>query len=255
MQASYSEVGENFNPEVGFLSRDDYRHISMFALRRIRPDDMWGLQEIRPHVNYRGYWNFDGYWETGYLHADSHWEYKSGFEIHTGVNFIHEGVLESFEIVDGVTVPVGEYDESELALVLITDRAAPLSFSINGKFGGFFGGDRTSLEPKLRYRFGETFSGELSWVHNDIDLPGGDFRIGIGRFRVSYSFTPKMSLQALVQYNERDDVIATNLRFAWLTSAGSGLYVVYNEVDDNSFGAPGKPRREFIIKYSHILDL
>ncbi len=255
LRASYTEVGENFNPEVGFLSRSDYRHTSLFAMRRIRPDDLWDLHEIRPHVMYRGYWNFDGFWETGFLHVDSHWEWKSGFEIHTGINFFHEGVDQAFDIVSGVTVQAGEYDDREIALVLKTDQSAPLSFRIAGKFGGLFGGDRTSLEPTLRYRVGETFSTELSWDHNDIDLPGGDFRVGIGKFRLTYSFTPKISLQALIQYNERDDLIATNLRFAWLTSADSGLYVVYNEVDDNSFGAPSEPRREFIIKYSHILDL
>jgi hypothetical protein len=48
----YSEVGEDFNPEVGFLSRSEYREYSLFVLRRIRPDDLWGLHEIRPHVSY-----------------------------------------------------------------------------------------------------------------------------------------------------------------------------------------------------------
>ena len=254
-QISYTEVGVNFNPEVGFLSRRDYRQINVSALRRIRPTNLWGLQELRPHASYRGFWNFDGFWETGFLHIDNHWEYKSGFEIHTGVNFMHEGVVEAFDIVSGITVQPGKYNDSELVLALITNRGAPLSFRINGKFGGLFGGDRTSLEPIIRYRIGETFNTELSWIHNDVKLEGGDFRVGIGRLRLTYSFTPKISLQALVQYNERDDLVTTNLRLAWLTSADTGLYVVYNEVDDNSLGAPGKPRREFIIKYSRILDL
>ena len=116
-----------------------------------------------------------------------------------------------------------------------------------------FGGNRTQLIPSLKYRIGETFSTELSWIHNDVELDGGDFRVGVGRLRLTYSFTPKMSLQALVQYNERDDLLSTNLRFAWLTSADTGLYLVYNEVDDRDGFV--KPRKEFIIKFSHILDL
>jgi len=50
-------------------------------------------------------------------------------------------------------------------------------------------------------------------------------------------------------------VLATNLRFAWLQSANTGLYLVYNEVDDSSPGSIGGPRRELILKYSRILDL
>ena len=55
-----------------------------------------------PH-EYRGYWDFDGNQQTGYLHIDNHWEFNSGMEIHTGTNFTQEGVFEPFEIVDGVT--------------------------------------------------------------------------------------------------------------------------------------------------------
>jgi len=256
-QLGYSEVGAEFNPEVGFLSRKDYQKIEAFILRRYRPEDLWGLHELRPHISYRSYWNFDGSYETGYMHVDNHWEFKSGMEIHTGVNFMHEGVTTAFEIVDGILVQPGEYDDHELALVFITNQGAPLSFRITSKIGGLFGGDRVALAPKLRYRIGETFNTELSWEYNDIDLPGpgGAFKVNLGRLRLTYSFTPKISIQALLQYNERDDLLATNLRFAWLQSANTGLYLVYNEVDDDSLGAPSKPRREFILKYSRILDL
>jgi len=252
-QGTYSQVAENFNPEVGFLSRTDYKQLGLYGLRRIRPENLWGLHELRPHIAYRGFWNFDGLWETGFLHVDNHWEWESGFEIHTGVNFLHEGVDTPFDIVSGVTVQPGSYDDKELAFVLWTDRSAPLYFRLDVKHGGLFGGDRTQLVPTVRYRIGETFSSELSWIHNDVELAGGDFRIGVGRLRLTYSFTPKMSLQALVQYNERDDLLSTNLRFAWLTSADTGLYVVYNEVDERD--GFQKPRKEFIIKFSHILDV
>ena len=155
-----------------------------------------------------------------------------------GVNFLHENVTRPFEIVSGVTVPVGKYDDRELAFVYWTDPSAPLNFRIDIKHGGLFGGDRTQVVPTIGYRIGETFTSELSWVHNDVELETGDFRVGVGRLRMTYSFTPKMSLQALVQYNERDDLLSTNLRFAWLTSADTGLYIVYNEVDDRDARDP-----------------
>jgi hypothetical protein len=73
--------------------------------------------------------------------------------------------------------------------------------------------------------------------------------------RLSYSFTPKILLQALVQYDDRSDLVGTNLRFAWLQSANAGLYLVDNEVDDENVGGPIKKRREFTLKYSRIIDL
>ena len=253
----YAEVADNFNPEVGFLTRKGYRKGDAFLLHRYRPDDLWGLLELRPHVSYRGFWDFDGYYETGFIHVDNHWEFKNGYEVHTGVNFTHEGVKEPFDIVSGVTVPVGEYDHEELDFVLQTNSGAPLSFDFGAKIGGLFGGDRVSLTSTLRYRFRDTFTTELSWDYNDVDLPvpNGDFTLNLGRLRLSYSFTPKISVEALVQFNEYDKTLATNLRFAWLQSANAGLYVVYNEIDDDGFGAPREPRREFILKYSYIFDV
>ena len=56
----------------------------------------------------------------------------------------------------------------------------------------------------------------------------------------------------LVQYDDRDDLVATNLRFSWLQSANAGLYVVYNEIDEDGLR---KPRREILLKYSRIIDL
>ncbi|MFQ5982245.1 MAG: DUF5916 domain-containing protein [Woeseiaceae bacterium] len=254
---AYTEVGGDFNPEVGFLARSDYRKAEGLILRRIRPDDLWGLHELRPHVSYRGYWDFDGFHETGRLHVDNHFEWKSGWEIHTGVNFTLEGVKDPFEIADGATVQPGTYEHQEFQLVFRTNEGAPLSFGLRAQIGGFFGGEKTTLRPSVRYRIGETFSTELSWNYNDIRLPvsNGDFEVNLGRFRISYSFTPKILLQALVQYDDRADVTATNLRFSWLQSANAGLFLVYNEVDERGIGAPPDKGREFIIKYSRIFDL
>jgi hypothetical protein len=251
---AYTEVGEDFNPEVGFLSRIEYRSWSAALLRRIRPKDLWGLLELRPHVSYRGYWKFDGFQESGFLHIDNHWEFKTGTELHTGINFTRDGVLEAFEIVDGVTVDAGEYDHGEAQIVYFTDQSRPFNFHVRTVVGGRFGGDRISISPTINYRVGETFRAEFSIRYNDYDLPNGDFTANLARLRMSYSFTPKMTLQALVQYNDVSEKLGTNIRFSWLRSASSGLYVVYNEVDERGIGAL-PTGREFILKYSYIFDV
>jgi hypothetical protein len=110
------------------------------------------------------------------------------------------------------------------------------------------------LSPFLAYRPNEAFETSLSWNYNDVELSGGDFDVALTNLRVSYSFSPKMSLAALLQHNDRDKLLSTNLRFSWLQSANAGLYVVYNETDDD-LNSPGRPRREFIVKYSRILNV
>jgi hypothetical protein len=72
---------------------------------------------------------------------------------------------------------------------------------------------------------------------------------------MSYSFTPKVLLQLLVQHDDRSNLVASNLRFSWLQSANSGFYLVYNELNDDSILGPMEKRRELAIKYSRILDV
>ncbi|MEQ8313052.1 MAG: DUF5916 domain-containing protein [Gammaproteobacteria bacterium] len=258
LNAGYSEVGDNFNPEVGFLARRGFRKYTGGWRYRYRPENWGQLQELRPHMNYRGYWDFEGNQQTGYLHVDNHWEFNSGMEIHTGMNFTQEGVFEPFEIVDGVTVPVGDYKHEEAQLVYWSNQSAPFSVNFQSRIGGFFGGDRENLDSTIRYRVGEKFTSELTWSHSNIDLPvpGGDFEVDIARLRMTYAFTPRMTIQALVQYNKRDDVLSTNLRFAWLQTANAGLYIVYNEVDENNMLFPTRDNaQQLAIKYSRILNI
>jgi hypothetical protein len=253
----YTEIAENFNPEVGFLSRKAYRKVSGLIFRRIRPDDLWGgLLEIRPHVRYTAYWDFDGFQETGFLHMDSHWEWHNGLEFHTGYNITRDGIKEPFDIIDGVTVQPGTYDHSEVQLVFLSNQSAPLSLELRTIFGGKFGGDHANISPVINYRIGEKFNSSLSVNYNDFNLPvpGGKFSVMLTRLRLSYSFTPKILVQALLQYNDNDEIFGTNLRFSWLRSANTGLYVVYNEVDESGIGALPKGR-ELIIKYSYIFDV
>jgi len=253
---NYTEVEGNFNPEVGFLSRSDYRKFEGLVLRRFRPENFGRIFELRPHMLFRGFWDPTGFQETGFLHIDNHWEFQSGMEIHTGMNLTREGVRDPFEIVPGVVIQPGTYDHVEAQLVYTGDQSQPLSFSTRMNIGGRFGGDRVSARNTLRYRIGEKFSSELTYIYNAFDLPvpGGDFTANLTRIRLSYSFTPKILVQLLAQYNEQADTVSTNFRFSWLQSANAGFYLVYNELDERGIGAP--PRgKEIIVKYSRIFDV
>lgn len=261
LTTTFTDVGRNFNPEVGFLSREGgFRRAEALVFRRIRPKDSFGLLEVRPHVSYRGYWYPDGRQQTGFLHIDNHLEWRNGYELHTGMNVTREGVIEPFEIYPGVIVPTGTYDHKEAALVFYTNRASRVSLQMQANIGGFFGGDRVALQPALKLRAGDTFNAEVAIVYNDVDLPGGHFTTLLTRTRVSYSFTPRAFVQGLVQYNDKDNVWSTNLRFGWLRQANTGLFVVYTDqhpLDDYAF-EPQDHRgtnRSLAIKFSRMFDV
>jgi hypothetical protein len=57
----------------------------------------------------------------------------------------------------------------------------------------------------------------------------------------------------LIQWNDRTRRWSTNLRFNWLRTAATGLYLVYN--DTEAFNGLGPVNRAVILKYSHMVDL
>jgi hypothetical protein len=258
LSASYTETGRNFNPEVGFLSREDgFRKMEVQAFSRLRPKSLSWFQEIRPHSTYRAYWNPDGFQETGYWHLDSHWELKSAWEFHTGMNLTREGVVRPFEIYPGIFVPPGTYDHAEAQLVLQTNQGAPVSSRTTVTFGGYFGGDRVEFRPAMNLRLGQAFTGEFSWSRNDIDLPAGSFVTNLARTRLSYSFSPRVFVQTLIQYNDRADLWSTNFRFGWLQQANTGIFVVYTDshLIDGTELIPTRTDRSVIVKVSRMFDL
>ncbi len=58
----------------------------------------------------------------------------------------------------------------------------------------------------------------------------------------------------LIQYNDEQEVLSTNVRFSLLRTANTGLFVVYNEFDEQFPGAP-PTGRNFIIKYNYLFDV
>lgn len=261
LSIGYTEVAEDFNPGIGFLRRTDYRKLSTTTFARFRPREFMGLQELRPHVNYRGYWKRDGFQQTGYLHADNHWEWRSGYEIHTGHNWTLEGVQTAFEIADGVTVPVGSYSHSEWQIVGMMPERSPVRLEVRLNKGGFFGGNRTAWVPELSARYGDKVTAEFALGHNRVDLPGGEFITNLFRARASYSFSPRIYLQALGQYNDQSEQWSMNVRFGWLQAANTGLFVVYNSINrldsltmNDEF--PGEPVvKGLTIKYAYLFDV
>jgi hypothetical protein len=253
---SYTEVGEDFNPEVGFLERPDgYRQATAGYHQNVRTSGLTsrGIREWRPHVSYEGFWGFDGFLETATLHIDNAWDFENGYTISPALNVQYEGLREPFEVYPGVVVPAGSYRSPMAFGVANTDRRKWISASLNWQVGGFLSGDQASFAPTLTLRHGGRFTSALRWTRNDIDLPQGSFVTNLGSVRLTYNITTLINAQTLIQYNDRTRRWSTNLRFNWQRTAATGLYVVYN--DTEAFNGLGPVSRAFIVKYSHMFDI
>jgi hypothetical protein len=253
----YGVTGEGFNPEVGFLQRTGgYRRFRAGFWETLRQDRIraWGFREFLPHLWYRRYDRLDG---RGLLladlHADYYWDWENGNYISTGLMGTWEGLDRPFVIYPGVIVPPGEHGGLRFSTEAYTDRRRWLSGRVNWEVGRFLTGDQNSPTFQVTIRDSGRFTLDTTWEHKTIRLPEGSFRTNLGNMRVTYNFTPLVFVQSLIQYNDRTERWSTNLRFHWLDTAATGLFVVYNNTE--SMNGLGPVDRTFIVKYVRQFDL
>ena len=261
VSAGYRQVGDAFNPEVGFVNRRDYRHVNFRALRHIRLDDVSWFREFRPHVSGNLFWTLDGFNESYLFHFDNHFAFENGafFQL-PGFNFTGEGLEEPFEIRDGIVIPSGSYDNVDWEFRANTNRGAPLSLSGGWNLGGFYSGTRFGPNLTLAYRHSDKFTASVRADYFDVRLDQGSFTTAVARINATYSFTPRLYAQANVQYNDDTKDLGSNIRLGWLDTAGTGLFIVWN--DTNHRGSlertgivAGPKQRQLVIKYSKLFNL
>jgi hypothetical protein len=138
--------------------------------------------------------------------------------------------------------------------VAITNQGAPVSASTRVVAGGFFDGSRVSVSSELRARAGDALNAYVDWSRNDVSLEAGRFVTNLVKVRLSWSLTPRLYAQALVQYNDRISNWSTNLRVGWIQTANTGLFLVYNENRETEVGTALRDR-SITLKFSRLFDL
>ena len=250
----YLEVGEDLNPEVGFLNRrGGYRYYEINFMRLVRNANLKWLRQWNPHTNFRGYFDLDGNYQSGQFHIDvTEVEFANGGRFGPELNVFHEGLRRPFAISSNVTLPVGEYDWASLGWDFTTNPSAPLSIAGRSEMGPFYNGTRYGGNATFTFRSGASFSTSLIADYQDVELDQGSFTRSLVGFRLGYFFTPRVFLQSLTQYNNQAAVWTANVRFGWLNTAGTGLFIVFNEGQqaDSFFDWVRPQTRSFVVKYT-----
>ncbi len=258
--AGYSQVGNNFNPEVGFLPRRGYRSPEGRVFLTYQPKKWPWIRRISPHVNQTVHYGLDNKLQTSRGHY--HW-----FEIqpaHGGrfghfVERLDDRPPIPFTVFNAggrrVTIAPGPYTWWTSNFEYQHDPSAMLTPNIRVRHGGFYDGDFAAVEFDLATRFGRRFIGSVGWTRQNVDLPAGSFHTDLVPLKLSYAFTTLASVQALVQYNNQSSLLTSNIRLALLNRSGTGLFVVYNDRRDTTLFNPYEALgRSFIVKYTRLFD-
>ena len=260
LSGGYSQVGENFNPEVGFLPRRGYRSPETRVFLNLQPKRWTWIRRIAPHVSQTVHYSLDGELQTSRGHY--HWfeiQPRQGGRFGNYVERSQDRPLVPFTVFNAggqrVTIAPGLYTWWNSVWEYRHNPSAPFSGNISFRHGSFYDGDIKAIESDVSTRIGTRFIGSIGWTRQNIDLPSGSFHTDLIPLKLSYAFTTLASVQALVQYNNQSSLLSSNVRLALLNRSGTGLFVVYNDRRDTTTFNPYETLgRSFVVKYTRLFD-
>ena len=250
-------VGDNFNPEVGYLRRDDIRR--NYALFRFspRPKSIKSVRKFSSIGTLTYTENGAGRLETRIVDGEFGIEFQNSDRFTAGVNDDYEFLKTPFAIIPTVRIPVGGYQFTTARAGYTFGQQRPYSGNLLVERGSFYNGDRTTVTfNRSRLNLSPQFSIEPSMSVNWVDLTQGSFTARLFGSRVTYTMTPLMFVSAFLQYSSTANAVSSNIRLRWEYMPGSELFIVFNEERDTlTPNFPGTRNRSLILKINKLFRL
>ncbi len=245
-------VGEDFQPELGFLRREAFRRNFVQGRFSPRPRSIEAIRRFVWQADVDRITDTGGRLETRRATAHFRIELDNSDRATVQYNDIFEFLPEEFEISDGVILPIGEYRYQDVRFSYNFGQQQPLPGTISYQKGSFWSGDRDALSFNGRVEISPKFSIEPRLSLNWVDLPEGDFDTRLVSARVNYTFSPRMVVSSFIQYNSRSDSVSSSVRFRWEYEPGSDLFVVYSEGREDLSLTPFLANRTFAVKFTKL---
>ena len=228
LSLTYSRIGEQFDPSLGFVPRKGVSNIRVGAIYAPRPK--WPLVRQMFHQFFLTYIkNIQGNWQSySVFTAPINWRLESGDRVEANVRPVGENITEPFEIADNVTIPVGEYNFMRYRL----EAEFAAKRRVNGQatwwFGSFYDGTLDELELELNWNPSSLLGFEFSGQRNIARLPWGDFDQTLAGMRVRFNVTSDLQLNSYIQYDTDSRVLVINARVHWIFSPLGDVFLVFN---------------------------
>lgn len=254
LQLEHLLVGDDFNPEVGFVRRRDMRRSFADVRFSPRPQSMALVRRFVSTASFTYIENLAGVVETRETTAGFTIELENSDQLVLTGAQTYEFLPDPFRIASDVTLQVGAYDFAVAGVGYNFGQQRRLSGNVLVEHGTFFNGHKTTIGlSRGRVSVTNQFSVEPSYSVNWVDLAEGAFTTNLVGTRVTYTATPRMFTSALVQYNSSLNAVSANIRFRWEYRPGSELFVVFNEERDTlARRFPMLENRAFIVKINRL---
>ena len=230
---NHSIIGNNYNPEVGFVPRTGFKRIFPGAAYTFYPNKK--VVSHGPGI------------ETEFIWTDELGKTDHNINLYYTVSFSNTARLEAgfqhqytylFDDFDPTRldtgVPLSEGDDFNylnFTAFYESDKRPNFYYEIQSRMGQFFNGELISLGGTLNYRLDKYGIATLNFAYNRITLPepyqSANLLLLGPRFDIT--FTRNLFLTTFFQFNNQTDNININARLQYRFKPVSDFFLVYTD--------------------------
>lgn len=254
---SYLDIGEGYNPEVGFTPRVNYK--------RFNPDIGYSffpksnlINRHGPTMEYELLFNE----ELGTTDRDLNFGYEVRFQslaqLSISQNNRYIYLFNDFDPTRTRGEPLlagTDYYNNTFELTFQSNPRKAFNIELNAEVGEYFTGTIARIRSQVGIRLGYTANISMNFTYNKIELPEPQnnadlFLVGP---RIDLTFTKNLFWTTFVQYNNQIDNLNINTRIQWRYAPVSDFFLVYT---DNYFPSTFMPKqRSLVLKLNYWLNL
>ncbi|NJD19149.1 MAG: carbohydrate binding family 9 domain-containing protein, partial [Gemmatimonadetes bacterium] len=226
--AEYTDIGEAFDPALGFVQRKDMvRWTGSLGWTPRFERSSWARQLS---LTLRGMVidGQDGARQSDEAVLQSLLRFQNGNYFMVGLTHEWERLEEPFRMRPDVEIPIGDYPYDYAGILFRTNDSR--AFSANGiaHFGDFWNGSWLQYGGGLTWKTGPHLELTAGLDRREIDLPvaNGKFATTILGLDVLGAVSRKLFANAFIQYDSDSKTMQANFRVDWIHTPGSDLFVV-----------------------------
>ncbi|NQZ77273.1 MAG: carbohydrate binding family 9 domain-containing protein [Ekhidna sp.] len=256
-------VGTGFNPEVGFVRRNDIRQLAT-TIQYLWFPARGGIQSHGPAFDF----DMLGNDEFGFLDWDYNLQYVIDFR-NTSNFFMrlrrqYTYLFDSFDPsgTGGVELAADtDYTNFQIIARYESDQRKKFFYELNTRSGQYFNGDRINLQGSIGYRYQPLGFTSIDFAYNSIILPAPYTTTSLYLIgpRFDFTFSRNIFWTTFVQYNSQIENLNINTRFQWRFKPVSDIFLVYTDnyfADHEGGFMIGQPRtRALTFKVTYWLNL
>ena len=254
---NYSEVQENFNPGLGFLSRENYKRIYFLTKYKPRPESGFIQQLVFSPIELTQYYNST----SNILESSSFGIQPLSFYTKSGEYFglsyynNYEYFADTFNLIFNNYIPSGKYNYNRYGVNFQSFEGRDFSIGISATAGGYYNGTSTDLGFSLNYVINKFFILTTDYNKNFVDIKSGDFQTDKLGLRLEYSFNPKLYTSLYSQWSNIYERLVINFRVNWIPVVGSDFYLVVNQIVSTANSTMSLENSSVLVKYIYRLGI